>query len=307
MVTTLKFGGYQAAASVHTRAAVKFGEELKHRLGDQISFEFRPNIVAEGHNAKNLLSWVEDGTLSMCYFSASYLADRVPEMALLDLPFMFRNRTHAYAVLDGPLKQYLSDKISSRTGYRLMDFWDNGFRHFSNSVRPIRTPDDCRGLTIRTLFSDLHGKVFRQLGFDPKPLDVKDLIEGIETGTVTAQENPLTNTYNFGIHLHHKYNTLSAHFFGAAALLCNAKAYANWPAEVQTAVTDAARVATATQRQLASAEDDEMLSKLAKTDVELHKLSADEQAQFIAALKPLMEQQKSRFGSALFSMVEQAG
>ncbi|NQW01026.1 MAG: TRAP transporter substrate-binding protein [Rhodospirillales bacterium] len=300
----LKFGGYQPPASVHTRAADVFGRELTARLGDQIVFQFDANIVADGHNAKELLSRVESGALSMCYFSASYLADRVAEFALLDLPFMFKNRAHAYAVLDGPLQAYLADKLSQNTGYKLMGFWDNGFRHFSNSVRPIRVPKDCQGLTIRTLFSDLHGQVFKALGFDPVPLDVKDLIAGIESGAVTAQENPLTNTYNFGIHHHHKYMTLSSHFFGAAALLCNARIYDAWPPHVQAAVDEAAKLATSAQRGFAAQEDAVMLAKLAETDAQVIELSVVEQALFAAAAEPVMAAQRQRFGDDLFALVE---
>ena len=300
----LKFGGYQPPASVHTRGAEVFGAELKAQLGDEIVFDFEPNIVQSGSNAKELLSRVEDGRLSMCYFSASYLAERVAEFALLDLPFMFPDRARAYAVLDGPLKKILSDKLAHDTGYKLLDFWDNGFRHFTNSVRPIRRPEDCQGLTIRTLFSDLHCDVFRQLGFDPVPLDVKDLISGIDSGAVTAQENPLTNTYNFGIHEHHKYITLSSHFFGAAVLLCNAEIYESWPAHVQAAVDEAARVATMAQRQFATNEDAEMLKQFAETDAEIIRLSVTEQAAFESAVQPVVDAQKEKFGDELFSLLK---
>lgn len=303
MTISLKFGGYQGPDSVHTRAAELFGRTLKDRLGDQIKFDFDANIVASGHNAKDLLTRVEDGTLDMCYFSASYLAERVAAFALLDLPFMFKSRDHAYSVLDGPLNAYLSNQLSEQTGFKLMSFWDNGFRHFSNAVRPIKAPQDCEGLTIRTLFSDLHCDVFRQLGFDPKPLDVKDLIAGIESGVVMAQENPLTNTFNFGIHLHHKYITLSAHFFGAAVLLCNAKAYASWPETVRAVVDEAAKISTAEQRRLASREDAEMLSKLSQTDAEVVELTSVEQEQFAKAVQPVIDAQKAIFGDQLFSLV----
>ena len=107
--------------------------------------------------------------------------------------------------------------LAESTGYRLLGFWDNGFRHLSTSQRPIAEPGDCAGMTIRTLFSDLHQKVFAALGFEPVALDVKDLLEGVRSGRIVAQENPLTNTYNFEIFRHHRYITLSAHFFGAAA------------------------------------------------------------------------------------------
>lgn len=301
--TRLKIAGYQPPASVHTRGVDVFCDALKTRLGDQVTIDFEPNIIDGGFNAQELLNRVEDGRLDMCYFSASYLAERVPEFALLDLPFLYANREQAYGVLDGPIKAVLIDKLAANTGYRLIDFWDNGFRHFSNATRPILSPEDCRGLKIRTLFSDLHCDVFRALGFDPKPLDVKALISGIESGDVTAQENPLTNTYNFGIHNHHRYITLSAHFFGAAVLLCNAKSYAGWSSAFQAAVDASAATATRAQRQFATKEDAEIMVKFAQEDVEIVALSTDQIARFVEAVQPVIDAQKKIFGDQLFSLV----
>jgi len=301
---TIRFGGYQSPASVHTRAAEAFGRHLTDTLDGNVQFDLTGNVIDRGHKAQDLLHMVEDGRLDVCYFSASYLADRVPEMALLDMPFTFEDRQKAYDVLDGPLGRHLSDEIAANTGYRLLAFWDNGFRHFTNSVRPIRAPADCQGLRIRTLFSDLHQEVFRAIGFEPIALDVKDLIAGIEDGTVTAQENPLTNTYNFGIHEKHRHITLSSHFFGAAGLLCNAEAYASWSNERKNAVEAAAVAATQVQRQLAGAEDAEMLSVLADTDVDIVRLSTEERAAFAAAVAPLIAAQRQRFGEQLLAYLD---
>jgi C4-dicarboxylate-binding protein DctP len=298
--TIVRFGGYQPPASVHTRGAQAFGEHLSRALGAAVRFELTGNVIDRGRPARDLLAMVETGELDLCYFSASYLAERVPEMALLDLPFTFDDRVGVYGILDGPLGAFLADRIKATTGYRLLGFWDNGFRHFSNSVRPIRQPEDCRGLRIRTLFSDAHQEVFRALGFDPVALDVKDLLAGIEDGTVVAQENPLTNYFNFDIHLKHRYITLSAHFFGAAALLCNAESLERWPEIVRAAVLDSAAAATAEQRRLAGAEDDEILRKLSDTDVEIVELDDAERQGFAEAVRPLIEAQRARFGDDLF-------
>lgn len=211
----IRFGGYRPPASVHNRAATLFGDALQSRLGDAIDFRMTGNVIAEGRKAADLLDLVASGELTMCYFAASYLSDLVPELALFDLPFVIADRKTAYAALDGPLGTLLQDKMLAASGYRILGFWDNGFRHLTNRVRPIRRPEDCRGLTIRTLFSDLHTRTFRQLGFEPRALDVKDLLAGVEAGTIDAQENPLTNNWNFGIHRHHSYFTLTGHFLGS--------------------------------------------------------------------------------------------
>ena len=106
---TLRFGGYQPPASVHSRAAELLGDAL----GDAFDFQLQPNVIEQGHKAADLLTMVESGELTMCYFSSSYLADRVPEFALLDLPFVITSRDQAYGALDGELGALLVDKLAA--------------------------------------------------------------------------------------------------------------------------------------------------------------------------------------------------
>ncbi len=300
----IRFGGYQPPTSVHNRAADVFGQALATRLGDAIAFHLDGNVIASGHQAVDLLRWVEAGDLTLCYFSASYLAERVPAFALLDLPFLLTDRPRAYAVLDGPLGQQLAEALAAHTGFRLLGWWDNGFRHLSNRVRPIHRPQDCQGLRIRTLMSDLHQEVFRRLGFEPVALDVKDLLAGVQAGTIDAQENPLTNIYHFGIHEHHRYLTLSGHFFGAAVLLCHQASYRAWPADVQHAIDAAAAEVTRAQRQFAAAEDDAVMAQLDPSRNDIVRLTDAARAEFTERLAPLVNEQRRRFGDELFRYLQ---
>jgi C4-dicarboxylate-binding protein DctP len=134
-------------------------------------------------------------------------------------------------------------------------------------------------------------------------LDVKDLIAAVHSGNIEAQENPLTNIYNFGFHAYHRYITLSSHFFGAAVLLCHAASYAAWPAEVQQAVTAAAALATTAQRRFAAAEDDAVLTQLATTDNDIVRLTEAERALFVEAVAPLVDEQRGIFGEQLWQYV----
>ncbi len=304
MPISIRFGGYQPPSSIHNKAAEIFGNALSSRLGDAVQFELDGNITASGHNAADLLTMVEDGALTLCYFSSSYLAARVPEFALLDLPFITKDREQAYALLDGACGRRLSEQLSANTGFCLLGFWDNGFRHLSNRVRPIRTPADCDGLRIRTLFSEMHRQVFQLLGFDPVALDVKELVPAVRSGAVDAQENPLTNIYNFGIHADHRYITLSGHVFGVALLLCHKASYASWPDDVRHAVTEAAAEATAAQRRFAAAEDEDVLAKLRPEQNDIVHLTDAERALFIEAVTPLVEAQRDALGTALFAYIE---
>lgn len=296
---SIRFGGYQPPRSVHNRAAEVLGAALARRLGEAVAFSLDGNIIERGHKAADLLAMVESGEMTMCYFSSSYLAERVPELALLDLPFTIRDRDQAYGVLDGALGELLADRLAAATGFRALAFWDNGFRHFSNRVRPIRSPADCAGLRLRALMSDLHLRTFRLLGFDPVALDVKELIAAVEAGTIDAQDNALTNIYNFGFHVHHRYITLSSHFFGAAVVLCHGPSWDSWSAEVRAVVTEAVSEATVAQRGFAAAEDDDVLARLAEGDNDVVTLSDEERRAFIDAVAPLIDEQAERFGPTL--------
>ena len=217
----LRLGGYQPESSVHTRALHHLAGLALERLGGAVEPTIQVNITAQGHRAAELLTMVEDGRLDGCYFASSYLTSRVPSLSVFDLPFVATDRERDYAKLDGEFGMRLAADVAARTGYRVLGYWDNGFRHVSNRLRPIRHPDDCRGIRLRTLDNTLHQEIFAALGFQPVFLDVKDLPDAVVREVVDAQENPLTNLVNFGIHQTHRHVSLTSHFFGVALFLVN--------------------------------------------------------------------------------------
>lgn len=296
----IKFSGYQGPRSVHNRAVQVFEEHLEDALGDRVGFEHVLNVTEQGRKAADLLTMVASGETTLCYFSSSYLADKVPEIALFDLPFLIRDRAQAYAMLDGPLGQLVVDKMAEAADFRIVSFWDNGFRHFSNGVRPIRTPADCEGLKIRTLFSQLQQDSFAAMGFQPVPLDVAELPGACADGTVDAQENPLTNTFNFAINEHHRWITMSGHFFGPCVVLAHKTTWDAWPEDVRDAVQAALAVATPAQRGFAAGEDEEIKSRLDPTQNELIELTEDERAAFVEAVRPVTEKTMAKFRDELF-------
>jgi TRAP-type C4-dicarboxylate transport system substrate-binding protein len=212
-----------------------------------------------------------------------------------------KDRATVFKALDGELGETARRKIDSGTKCRLLGYWDNGFRYLSNRVHPIRRPEDCRGIRIRTQMSDLHGEVFRALGFEPIKSDIKDFVEQVGGDRFQAQDNPLTNIYNFGVHNHHRYITLTAHFWGASAFVCNAAQYLGWPKDVQDAVTAAAKEATAYQRQLAAVEDAEIMKKLDPAKNEVIDLTDAERGAFRKAVQPVLDKYRERLGAKLFA------
>jgi TRAP-type C4-dicarboxylate transport system substrate-binding protein len=230
----------------------------------------------------------------------------VPELGLLELPFLIRDRDAAWTALDGELGARFTRGMHAATAFRVLALWDNGFRHLSNRVRPIRRPEDCRGLTIRTQMSELHGEVFRALGFEPIAADIKQFVAEIAGGRFDAQDNPLTNIHTFGVHRHHPYITLTGHFFGASFLLANDRQYRSWPADVQAAVDEAAREATALQRQLATSEDEDVLTRLDPRENDVIELTAEEHAAFVAAVEPVLARHRARFDPNLFELLDRS-
>ena len=300
----IRLGGYQKPASVHNQAAGLFGEILKQRLGGRVEFQLIGDVLALGRKSGDLMTMVEHGELSLCYMSTVRFTKTIPEFKLLELPFIVKDRGTVNRALDAGLGDFLKRRVRDITPFRVLAYWDNGIRHLSNSVRPIRTPADCRDLRIRTQISELHGEAFRALGFQPIPTDIKDFVEGIASGKFQAQDNPLTNIYHFGIYKHHRHITLSGHFFGASALTCNEAQFASWPPAVQAAVEAAAREATVLQRRLAAAQDTEVLAKLNPRDNEVIRLSAAERAAFIDAVQPVLAKYRQELDPQLFAYLE---
>jgi TRAP-type C4-dicarboxylate transport system substrate-binding protein len=248
---------------------------------------------------------VERGELSFCYMSTVRFAGWVPELQLLELPFLIRDRRTAWAALDGELGARFTRRLHETTPFRVLGLWDNGFRHLTNRVRPIHGPADCRGLRIRTQMSALHGEVFRALGFEPIAVDIKAFVQGIAGDQFDAHDNPLTNIYTFDVHRHHRYITLSRHFFGASLLIVNAGHYGSWPPDVRAAVDEAAAAATALQRRLAESEDQDVLAKLDPRENEVIRPTAADHAAFVAAVAPVVARYRRQLDRRLFECLEE--
>lgn len=299
----IRLGGYQKPASIHTRTCVRFGEVLKREAGDAIDFQFVPDVLALGHKSGDLPKMVESGELSACYISSLRYAQWVPELALFDLPFLFPDRAAAYRVLDGRLGHKLRAKVAAQSPFRLLAYWDNGFRHFSNKLRPIRKPANCKGLRIRIQMSELQAESLRLLGMEPILEDIKIFVEQIGGDRFDAQDNPLTNIYNFNVHKYHRHITLSGHVYGVACLMVNRAQYESWPAIVQRAANTAAAEATVLQRQLAAAEDADILKKLNPAENDIVQLTPEEHRAFAEAVRPVTDKYRKDYGDSFFALL----
>jgi len=300
----LKFGGYQGDKSVHTRGGRVLAEAVAEETDGAVTIAFDESIVARGHKAADLLSMTESGELDGCYFSSSYLAKRVPELGLFDQHFVVPDRRRAYALLDGALGNRLRDEVAKATGFEVLGYWDNGLRHITSAV-PIKSVADCAGLKLRTLANEDHQRVFRALGFDPHAIDVRDLPEAVMTRRVDAQENPLTNTLNFGIHETHRHILLTRHLLGVALVLFNAKRLAELEPEHRAGLQRAVDRATQAQRRFAEDDDDICSAELRAQGVEITELDDATRTAFAQATRPEVDITRASFSPELRALFDE--
>jgi TRAP-type C4-dicarboxylate transport system substrate-binding protein len=227
----------------------------------------------------------------------------VPEISILDLPFLIKDRAQVQTALRGDFGHYLQNRFALNTPFKLLGVWDNGFRHITNKIRPIHRPSDCEGLSIRTQISEVHVESLKAIGFNPIPVDVKVFVDEIAGPRFDAQDNPLTNSFNFGVHQFHRYFTLTGHFFGGAAFICNTEMFNRWPQDIKDIFTTAATLATEYQWQLASEEDEHILKQINPEENEIIYLTDEERDLFKVAVKPVFDKYEKTIPLEIFQML----
>lgn len=269
----MRLAGYQGETSILTAALRHLAGALRS-AGAGLVTELEIDVTRSGERATDLLASIEEGQRQLAYLTSGYLSARVPELAVLDLPFSVADRAEALRSLDGEAGALLREAVARRTGLHVLGFWDNGFRHVSNAVRPLRTLADCEGLVIRTVDSEPHRALLNALGFRAVSTDVKDLVHAVQTGAVDAQENPLTNLLGFELWRQHRHVSLTGHLFGVLLVLCPRAWFDSLSPRRRGAVQRAVSEATALQRQLAASEDETALGRLRQHGVQV--LAADQ-------------------------------
>jgi TRAP-type C4-dicarboxylate transport system substrate-binding protein len=298
----IRMGGYGPATTGFSRSLKFIGDRLTSEFGDRVEIKYVWNIMDLGYRAEDILWLVEHGLLTLGYQSSSYLTDRVPALGFVDLPFLFAHTQAARAAMDGALGETLAAEIEQRVNYRILGWFENGFRHISNRVRPVHTPADLAELRIRVLPSKVQERTFELLGAVPMRMDLTQAIELITTGTIDAQENPLSNTVTYGVHKFHRFHTLSNHFYISRPIFLYRTAFDAWPADLQRAMRLAVTDAVAFQRELHVQEEADARKAIAAQGCEIVELTADEHDAFAAAVQPLLDEARGTYDRELFEL-----
>lgn len=296
-------GGYGPATTGFSKSLKFIGDKLEAEFGNRIAVEYIWNVMDHGHKAEDILALVESGEITLGYQSSSYLTDRVPELGFVDLPFLFANNAQARGAMDGALGRFLAQKIEDRIGYRILGWFENGFRHISNRLRPIHVPADMTGMKIRVLPSEIQRRTFELLGAQAMRMDLTEAIAMIKAGTLDAQENPLANTVTYGVHNFHKYHTLSSHFYISRPIFLHRASFDAWPQDLQAAMQRAVNEAVAFQRELAVEENAQSRQTIEAAGCEIVELTTAEHDAFVAAVQPLLVDARGMYGEAMFKMV----
>jgi TRAP-type C4-dicarboxylate transport system substrate-binding protein len=298
----IRMGGYGPPTTSFSRGLKLIGDRLTAEFGSQVYVKYVWNIMDLGYRAEDIIWLVEHGVLTLGYQSSSYLTDRVPEVGIVDLPFLFDTNERARAAMDSALGERFAQAIEQRVGLRVLGWFENGFRHVSNRLRPIHQPADLAGMRIRVLPSDIQAKTFELLGAVPLKWDLTQAIAAIKAGTIDAQENPLANTVTYGVHRFHRFHTLTNHFYVSRPIFLHRAAFEAWPAAIQRGMENAVREAVAFQRAEALRENVEARAAIEAQGCAVAALAPAARQAFVAAVRPLHEEVRRSYGSELFEL-----
>ena len=302
-VIKICMGGYGPPTTGFSKALKFIGDKLAAEFGGRVAVDYVWNIMDHGHKAEDILTLVENGDITLGYQSSSYLTDRVPELGFVDLPFLFCSNAQARGAMDGALGDFLAKKTEERIGYRILGWFENGFRHISNRLRLIHLPADMQGMKIRVLPSEIHRRTFELLGAVAMRMDLTEAIAMIKAGTLDAQENPLANTVTYGVHNFHKFHTLSYHFYISRPVFLHRASFDAWPVDLQRAMRKAVTESVAFQRGLAEEENVASRKTIEAAGCEIHELTPKEHDAFAAAVQPLLADARKMYGDQMFRMV----
>ena len=141
-------------------------------------------------DATSMVQGLQQGTVDIGVSGTAYFSGLVPEVEVFQLPFLFSNLEEARAACEGPAKDAIFEKLAEN-GIIGLSFWENGFRELSNNIRPVKTPDDMKGMKMRTLSAEVQVETWKAMGALPAAIDASELFTALQQGTVSAQDNPL--------------------------------------------------------------------------------------------------------------------
>ncbi len=214
----LKLGNTSAPGASQTAAA----EEFARRVNDKLAGKVKVVVFANSQlgNENELLQKLKIGTVDFSQPS-TIMSTVAGEFGMFDMPYLIKDRAHMARFRDEVFWKEMAPKTEAQ-GLKIIAVWENGFRHITNSVRPIDKPEDLKGIKLRVPPGVWRAKMFQAYGASPSPLQFNELFVALQTGVMDGQENPLSNIYNAKLHEVQKFLSLTNHVYTPSFLTVGA-------------------------------------------------------------------------------------
>ena len=294
--TAIKIGHGHSEKHTFHQAMTKFSEALEKAAPGAFAVTIFPQ--AQLGSEREMQEQLTTGTLEMTI--TGVLAIYEPKLALLELPFLFRDREHILKAQSSEAVGTLFASLPEK-GIRNIGFLENGFRHITNNTRPINSPADVNGLKIRTPENLAQIETFKALGSSPTPMPFSELYAALRQGVVDGQENPLQGINDGKLFEVQKHLAMTGHIYNSAYVIVSENFYQNLKPEERDAIAAALKEATDWQFNYLAERDGELLETLKGNGMEV--TQPDREA-FRAATAPAYDAFYGQFGDDARNFVE---
>ncbi|WP_051261454.1 DctP family TRAP transporter solute-binding subunit [Desulfovibrio inopinatus] len=277
----LKLGHIAEPVHPYGQGAEKFAQLVAEKSNGEMEVQVFPSSQLGGQ--KDLIEGLIFGTVDMALVGTAVLGQFQPQISIFDLPFLFQDRDHAYISLD-TVGMEIGKDLEPK-GIKLLGYMENGIRHVTNNVRPVKTPADMDGLKIRVMTNKTYVEMMKALGASPTPMAFGELYSAMQQGTVDGQENPSAHIWTKRFFEVQKYASKTAHAYSPEPLVISMITWNRLNEKQQAVLTEAAKEAVAWQRALSEKMDREYWDKIIATGkMEVIEVDRD---QFAEATKPV--------------------
>ena len=255
----LKFSHVVSENTPKGKAALFFEKRLEELSKGKIDVQVYPN--SQLYKDKAVLKAIKLDSVQMACPSFSKFTKTVPQLALFDLPFLFRDMDHVHKVQDGAVGQKLKDMVAAK-GFVVLNYWDNAFKQLSSAKKALLMPEDAKGQKFRIMSSKVLEAQFKAVGANPQVMPFSEVYSALQQGVIDGQENTNSNIYTKKFYEVQKYMTLSNHGYLGYLVVMSKKFYDSLPKDLQAAVKQAMKEATEKERQYAKELDKSQLAKI---------------------------------------------
>jgi TRAP-type transport system periplasmic protein len=216
-----------------------FKKEVEKLTNGRVKVEFYWGWTL-ANNTEAVIGGLQTGAFEVSDWGSGSVAEYSKAFLPLDVAYLIPSKEVAYEIMRGEVGRIISDRFTKDTGIRVLYIGDLGFRHITNSKRPIITPADLKGLKIRTQPNPLHLEAFKAFGASPTPMSFAELFTALQQGVVDGQENPIYNILTMKIYEVQKYMSLTYHLWNSGIFIMSDKYYKGLPEDIRTAIDKAA-------------------------------------------------------------------